>query len=176
MNNPAVSDPRAEIDSIDSELLRLVNQRAAIALRVGAAKKGGDASLCDPSREREVINRLCGENSGPFDDQSVANIFQRIIDESLHLQQRTFHGPVDENPRTDEQIVLPEGTHRVAFLGEPGTFSEEAALGILGEKCVTISRPTFEELFASIEMGEADYIVAPLENSLVGSIHRCYDL
>lgn len=65
---------------------------------------------------------------------------------------------------------------RTAFLGERGTFSEEAARRLLGESSETVSRPTFESLFAAIDDGGADYILAPLENSLAGSVHRCYDL
>jgi prephenate dehydratase len=64
----------------------------------------------------------------------------------------------------------------VAFLGERGTFSEEAAKELLGENCKSVPRPTFDELFTAIDEGAADYILAPLENSLVGSVHRCYDL
>ena len=83
MSDQTINNPRAEIDAIDSELLRLLNQRAEIALRVGAAKTSVDTSLCDPNREREVLARLSGENPGPFDDKSIENIFQRVIDESL---------------------------------------------------------------------------------------------
>jgi chorismate mutase-like protein len=68
-------NPRAEIDAIDDELLRLLNNRAAIALQVGEVKRHNDASLCDPNREREVLARLTGKNSGPLDAQSVTNIF-----------------------------------------------------------------------------------------------------
>ena len=75
-----VTNPRAEIDAIDDELLQLLNKRAEIALRVGAAKTRDDASLCDHNREREVLARLCRENPGPFDEQSIYSIFQRIID------------------------------------------------------------------------------------------------
>jgi prephenate dehydratase len=46
----------------------------------------------------------------------------------------------------------------------------------LGEACETVSCPTFEELFKAIERNQTDYILTPLENSLVGSVHRCYDL
>ena len=49
-------------------------------------------------------------------------------------------------------------------------------MAILGEVGQTISRPTFDDLFRSIEEERADYILTPLENSLVGSIHRSYDL
>jgi chorismate mutase/prephenate dehydratase len=176
MSDGSVNNPRSEIDQIDSELLHLLNRRAEIALRVGAVKSGLDASLCDPKREREVLSRLTSENRGPFDASSVENIFQRIIDESLHLQQRVFHKPVRETAAAHEgPSIMPPGT-RVAFLGERGTFSHEAVLGILGEDCETVSLPTFDDLFQAIDRGEADYVLTPLENTLVGSVHRCYDL
>ena len=168
-------NPRAEIDAIDDELLRLLNKRAAIALRVGAVKRRNDTSLCDPHREVEVLTRLSEQNLGPLDEQSVTSIFQRVIDECLHVQQRAFHqSAADKN--VESQSVKFTGKERVAFLGERGTFSEEAAKRLLGESCETVSRPTFETLFTAIDEGVADYILAPFENSLVGSVHRCHDL
>ncbi len=65
---------------------------------------------------------------------------------------------------------------RVAFQGERGAFSEEAALRLLGQNVRLVPRPTFESLFASIEDGAADYVLAPVENSLAGSVHWSYDL
>lgn len=65
---------------------------------------------------------------------------------------------------------------RVAFQGERGAFSEEAALRLLGHNVRLVPRPTFESLFAAIEDGAADYVLAPVENSLAGSVHRSYDL
>ncbi len=67
-------------------------------------------------------------------------------------------------------------TVRVAFQGERGAFSEEAAVKLLGEEIQLVPRPTFESLFLAIDDGAADYILAPVENSLAGSIHRSYDL
>lgn len=169
-------NPRGEIDALDDELLRLLNKRAEIALKVGAVKRGDNKSLCDPNREREVLARLCRQNSGPLDAQSVTNIFQRVIDECLQAQQRAFHISSERSGNRQEKIKLLEGKGRVAFLGEPGTFSEEAARELLGETFKSVSSPTFDELFKAIDKGAADYILAPLENSLVGSVHRCYDL
>jgi chorismate mutase-like protein len=102
MSETISENPRAKIDRIDSEILRLLNERAAIALRVGEIKRSGDKSLCDPTREREVLARLQKENSGPFDEQSIADIFQRIIDESLHLQQKTF---ISRSPRPSRKRI-----------------------------------------------------------------------
>jgi prephenate dehydratase len=65
---------------------------------------------------------------------------------------------------------------RVAFQGERGAFSEEAAVKLLGEEIQLIPRPTFEALYTSIQDGLADTILAPIENSLAGSVHRSYDL
>lgn len=175
MTESKINNPRAEIDAIDGEILRLLNRRAEIALRVGAAKSSVDTSLCDPKRESEVLQRLTGENPGPFDAQAVENIFQRIIDESLQLQQKTFQKAAEE---TSEKANLSHLTKRarVAFQGERGSFSETAVLGIMGEDCQTVPCRTFEDLYEAIDAGRADYILTPLENSLVGSVHRCYDL
>jgi prephenate dehydratase len=65
---------------------------------------------------------------------------------------------------------------RIAFQGERGAFSEEAAVKLLGEDIQLVPRPTFEALYTSIKDGAADYIFAPIENSLAGSVYRSYDL
>jgi prephenate dehydratase len=70
--------------------------------------------------------------------------------------------------------VLPSS--RIAFQGERGAFSEEAAVKLLGEDIQLVPRPTFESLYSSLQDGLADYILAPIENSLAGSVHRSYDL
>jgi prephenate dehydratase len=65
---------------------------------------------------------------------------------------------------------------RVAFQGERGAFSEEAAVKLLGEDISLVPRPTFEAAFSAIADGAADYILAPIENSLAGPVHRSFDL
>src|SRR5271169_5458920 len=65
---------------------------------------------------------------------------------------------------------------RIAFQGERGAFSEEAAVKLLGEDIQLVPRTTFEALYTSIQDGVADYILAPIENSLAGSVYRSYDL
>jgi len=65
---------------------------------------------------------------------------------------------------------------RVAFQGERGAFSEEAAVRLLGAGVALVPRPTFESLFAAVEEGAADCALAPVENTLAGSVHRSYDL
>ena len=67
-------------------------------------------------------------------------------------------------------------TLRVAFQGEPGAFSEAASIQLLGESITTVPRATFEAIFRSIAEGAADAILAPVENSLAGSVVRVFDL
>ena len=77
---------RKEIDEIDAELLRLLNVRARLALKVGALKKAANLPFCDPDREQYVLTRLQHLNSGPLDDRAVYKLFRRIIRESRRIQ------------------------------------------------------------------------------------------
>ncbi len=65
---------------------------------------------------------------------------------------------------------------RVAFQGEPGAFSEAAAIQLLGDGIETVPRATFDVAFRAISEGAADALLAPVENSLAGSVVRVYDL
>src|SRR6266850_294527 len=67
-------------------------------------------------------------------------------------------------------------TMRVAFQGEPGAFSEAAAIQLLGEGITTVPRTTFDAAFRAIEERSADALLAPVENTLAGSVVRVYDL
>ncbi len=64
----------------------------------------------------------------------------------------------------------------VAFQGEPGAYSEAAALAFFGPQAQTCPRATFEEIFTAVERGECTHAMVPIENSVAGSIHRNYDL
>ena len=65
---------------------------------------------------------------------------------------------------------------RVAFQGEPGAFSEAAAVQLLGEGIRTVPRATFDMTFQAIAEGAADALLVPVENTLAGSVVRVYDL
>ena len=77
---------RREIDEIDMELLRLLNMRARLAIKVGALKKAADLPFCDPDRERSVLDRLQALNDGPLDRDAVGKLFRRIIRESRRIE------------------------------------------------------------------------------------------
>ena len=170
----SVTDWRARIDALDGELLRLLNERARIALKVGESKREAGAALCDHTREREVIERLCAANEGPLDERAIVELYRAIIHESRRIQS------VANQPAPDLSASLisapDKQLRRVAFQGARGAFSEAAATKLLGEGITLVPRPTFESLFEAINDQSADYILAPIENSLAGFVHACYDL
>ncbi len=143
---------RDQIDRIDSELLRLVNERAQWAQKIGHLKNS--SVVLRPEREAQVIRRLQAENQGPLGDGAVASLFIEVMS-----QCRALEAPMS-----------------VAYLGPAGTFSEAAALkrfgsAIQGEACGTI-----DEVFRAVESGEVNYGVVPVENSTEGAVGRTLDL
>ena len=65
---------------------------------------------------------------------------------------------------------------RIAFQGERGAFSEEAAHRLLGAEIELVPRRTFAELYSSLDNGMADYLLAPVENSIAGVVQPSVDL
>jgi chorismate mutase len=81
-----IEDWREEIDAIDRELLRLLNQRARVARKIGALKRAAGLPVCDPDRERAVLSQAQHANAGPLDEQAVGKLFRRIIRETRRLE------------------------------------------------------------------------------------------
>lgn len=68
------------------------------------------------------------------------------------------------------------GSPTVAFQGERGAFSEEAAYQLLGPRTRVLPRETFPAAFQSVATGKAQYCLVPIENTLAGSVYENYDL
>ncbi len=81
-----ITELRCEIDRLDSELLKIFNERAQLALKIGELKKADSLPIFDPEREKRIFQRMKAENSGPLDDQAIVRLFERVIDESRRLE------------------------------------------------------------------------------------------
>jgi len=77
---------RTEIDRLDNDLLRIFNQRAALALQIGEVKKELGLAVYDPTREKRIFERVKNANPGPLDDGAIVRLFERVIDESRRLE------------------------------------------------------------------------------------------
>ena len=77
---------RENIDKVDAELLRLLNQRAELVLKVGELKKANNLAVIHADREKVLLTRLCEQNSGPLPQEMVIQLFQQIIDTLKQLQ------------------------------------------------------------------------------------------
>lgn len=147
---------RAEIDRIDESILALLNERAQAALEVGKVKQNYDAedAILKPEREAMIVRRLQGVNKGPFTAASVQAVWGQIISACRGL----------------------ESVLRVACLGPQGSFSEQAGYEHFGHFISNVYCDSFDEVFRSVEAGQADVGIVPVENSTEGAVNRTLDL
>ncbi len=81
-----IDDYRKEINRLDSELLRIFNERAALALKIGGVKKELGIPVYDPEREKRIFETISNANPGPLENDAVIRLFERVIDESRRLE------------------------------------------------------------------------------------------
>jgi chorismate mutase len=89
-NGDDLHQRRKQIDLLDTELLRLLNQRAAMACELAAIKKSSGLEVYDSRREQQILDRICGQNPGPLDSQGLITIFRCIIRESRKLEEASM--------------------------------------------------------------------------------------
>jgi len=77
---------RLKINQLDGELLRIFNERAALALEIGEVKKQLDLPIYDPKREKLIFERIQKANNGPLDNSAIIRLVERVIDESRSLE------------------------------------------------------------------------------------------
>jgi chorismate mutase/prephenate dehydratase len=143
---------RNQIDAIDSELLKLLSERAARAQAVGQLKNGEGVYRAE--REAEVVRRICEANPGPLSGVTVERLFREIMSACRDLEQHL----------------------RIAYLGPQGTFSQAAVHKHFGHAIGDLPCTTIDEAFRAVETGKADYCTVPVENSTEGAVSRTLDL
>jgi chorismate mutase len=84
-----IEELRSRIDTIDEQLVRLLNVRVACAVEVGRLKHEAGLPIYQPDRESQVLNRVkesATELSGPLTADAVVRIFERVIDEARRAE------------------------------------------------------------------------------------------
>ena len=77
---------RSRIDELDSELLKLLNERAKCVIKIGKIKQKEKKDVLVPLREKELLDSLCIVNKGSMTDAMVIYLFQQIVDTLKDLQ------------------------------------------------------------------------------------------
>ena len=83
---------RRRIDTIDEQLMRLLNSRSACAVEIGRIKRARGAPIYSPEREARILERVMRENPGPLEPTAVRRVFESIIDEARRLERLAGEG------------------------------------------------------------------------------------
>lgn len=152
-DSDSLENLRARIDALDGQIAQLLQERAAVSLRVGQTKNGAEsAPIFVPHREAEVLSNV-QVVPGPLDGGALASIYREILSTSRALQRPT----------------------RVAHLGPAATFGHMAALDRFGSAAVLEPCQTHAEVFGMVEKGAADYGLVAFENSTEGPVNEVLD-
>ena len=146
---------RDEIDALDETIQDLISQRARLAFKVRASKRGSRSAVdfYRPEREAQVLRKVRERNKGPLSDAEMLRLFREIMSACLAQQE----------PLT------------VAYLGPEGTFTQQAVHRHFGHSVQTLSMPSIDDVFEQVQSGDADFGVVPVENSTQGIVSHTLD-
>lgn len=150
----SLDEIRVDIDTVDSELVRLLSRRAELAIEVGKTKGRDNKPFFTPERERAIYESLDRINPGPLQGRQLRAVFREIISAA----------------RAAERPLV------VAYWGPPGTFSNMAAVQTFGSSTDLRPVDSIEDVFNMVEQGKADYGVVPVENSTAGVVPETLDM
>lgn len=154
MDEKKLQDLRQQIDTLDDQMLDILNRRAEIVVAVGKAKQQNQGEYYVPSREKAIYERLIARNPGPFSDEGVRRVFREVISASLSLEQ-----PL-----------------KVAFLGPQATYTHVAAMQQFGLSAQLVPLKSISSVFEEVSRGRASYGVVPVENSNEGVVSHTLDM
>ncbi len=149
-----LEDLRRKIDEADSKIVRLIAERIRIVEAIGGEKRKQGKQVEDAAREQVVLKNVRGvAREENVSQEDIESIYRQIVTVS-----KSVEGMV------------------VAFQGEIGAYSEEAAFQFFGPSIQVKPCESLDDVFRAVEQGEVQFGVVPIENSLEGSISRVYDL
>ncbi len=145
---------RRKIDEIDVEIVKLIVERIRITQEIGKEKKEKGKEIEDREREQIVLENVRSiAREKRVSQEDIEGIYKQIMTVCKRMQ-----------------------GIEVAFQGEIGAYSEEAAFCFFGSSIQLRPCESLDEVFKVVQDGYAPYGVVPIENSLEGSISRTYDL
>jgi len=164
---PDLQQLRESIESVDRELLEKLRERMELADVIASAKIAAASPFRDQQREDRVLQqvRRMAADLG-MDAHEVERLYRLIMEMSVARQQETVHS-------------LPTVPLRVAYQGVEGSYSHLAAQVQYARReggVLLIACESFRQAAESVESGECDLALLPIENTSAGSINETYDL
>lgn len=145
---------RKQIDNIDRKILKLLDERMKLAVKIGKIKSEKKEDIFVPVREKEVIANLIKFSKGVIPNEFLVEIYREILNASRAIQRKL----------------------KVAYFGPEATFTHLAAIKIFGKSVEYTPVETIKDVFTEIEKERADYGVVPIENSTEGVINHTLDM
>jgi chorismate mutase/prephenate dehydratase len=145
---------RSQIDKLDLHILKLINERAEVAAKIGKLKNDHGAEVFSPGREEEVLTNVLEANKGPLDMTTVRAVFREIMSGSRALQK----------------------TLKVCYLGPEYSFSHLASVERFGQSVEYIRVGSIAAVFEEVNRSHCEFGVVPLENSTDGRIADTLDM
>lgn len=145
---------RFDIDQVDAELIRLLENRVALAREVGTIKGLDNRPFFTPERERQIYDRLEALETKHLTGQQLIAIFREVISAA-----RAAEKPL-----------------QVAYWGPEGTYTHQASIQVFGRSVEFAPVFNIREVFMAVERGQADYGVVPIENSVGGVVPETLDM
>lgn len=144
---------RAQIDALDEQLVKLLDERAEVVQSIGARKRGTGTPIYTPHREAAVLNRVFDHHRGPFPRRALEAVYRELMSGSFAL----------ERPL------------RVAVLGPEGSFSHASAVAHFGSSVDFHQTEEIGDVFDAVVRGHSDYGLVPIENSIGGGVVETLD-
>jgi len=134
---------RQKIDALDTELLRLLNERAEYAKEIGAIKNRQSLPIYSPDREMKLLSSLVKRSQGPLRPEAIRAIYREIMSASIALE---------------KDIAI-------ACMGPMGSPSHHLSLQKFGSSVRYSFHSTIPEVFDTVTSKHADCGVVPLQDS-----------
>src|SRR5947207_7560589 len=149
-----ISEHRKAIDSLDEQIVGLLNDRTRHVLEIGSLKLKQGEEIYAPHRELAVLQRIARLNKGPITEESLRAIYREIMSSALSI----------------------EKSMTIAFFGPEATFTHQAAIRRFGASLRYAAQKTISDVFAEVSRNRADYGVVPVENSTEGVVTHTLDM
>lgn len=172
-----LSELRAELDKIDTDLTALYEKRMEVCAQVAEYKIENKKRVFDKEREQQKLDAVGALAHNDFNARGIRDLFEQILSTSRKLQYQMIEAHTGGGRLSFTELEgLDAKKCRVVFQGAEGAYSQAAMMKYFGKEVDSFHVDTFRDAMLAIDEGSADFAVLPIENSSAGIVSEIYDL